>query len=168
MWPFRRRSTALRVSLLPVTVGRHLAVRAAAGIGYVEGEGGDGPPPDFSSLPSEALLDVLDATLAEPPGRMRDRAALVALVARVWEAWELAVADQYAKGEARARPVILHTGQGNGTGESLTEAPPPEMLVGRLTLGEWAAVRDLPLWEAIMQRSAAGSVARFDRITQTN
>ena len=166
MWP-RRRPDPVRVTLCPVTVGRHLAVRAAAGVGYVEGEGGDGPPPEFAAMPSADLLAVLDAALVDPPARMRDRPALVALAAAVWDAWTEAAEEATQTGLARARLVVLHTGQGMG-GEGDTEAPPPEMLAAQMTLPEWAAVREMPLWEAVMQRAASASLERFQKALSLN
>ena len=164
----RRTPAPSEVALRPVTVGRHLAVRAALSCAYVDGEGGDGPPPDLPALPDDALVSFLDHALDTPAAPVyADRTALVAVAEAAFAAWTREAERQVGLGLARARLVRTHTGCGSSAGV-IGPQPPPEMLAGTLTLAEWAAVRDLPLWEVVMHGAAADSVAVFRQRTQTN
>lgn len=163
-----RRLAASEVTLRPVTVGRHLAVRAATGCAYVEGEGGDGPPPEIEALPDAALLSLIDHAVKDPPREFADRAALVALATAVFAAWSREAERHVALGLARARLVRQHTGCGTPAAPTIGGAPPPEMLPGALSLAEWAAVRRLPLWEVVMQSAASDAVALFRKRLESN
>lgn len=165
MW--RSKPKPLRLTLAPVTVGRYLAVRAAAGVGYVEGEGGDGPPVLIEALTDDALKALLSEALTTTEGlRFADRAGLVRTARDVYDLWQEEAMRQVALGVERGRIVRLHTGCKSP--DSLVEDPPPEAIAGRHTLVEWAALRDLPLWEVVMQGIAADSWQAMQRLQQTN
>lgn len=163
-----RRPEPERLTLRPVTLARHLAVRALAGCRYVDGEGGDGPPPDLASLPDDDLIRLVETASEAPAGALfPDRSSLVAVATAVWEAWSAEAQRQTDLGATRARLVVLHTGCRGGSGVA-GPPPPPEIIAGSLTLPEWAAVRDLPLWEATLHGVASASVATFRARTATN
>lgn len=166
LWPFRRSTRTARITLAPVTLGRHLAVRALV---CVVGRGQDGPDETLrgpEQMTDAALLSLLDIILDGAPPRYADRDALVAVAVLAFDAWTDATQAATALGVERARAVVRFTGfgwSGGGLvgGESDGD-PPEEMTPARMTLPEWAAARDLPLWEVVMQRCASASAHRFD------
>lgn len=160
-----RRGTSRGVPLAPVTLGRYLAVRALA---YPRIWGRDeagqeverwGETLALDELPDAQLDDLLSVLTDGAAPRMQGRQARLHYAARFLEAFEQEAARQTALGMDRAREVVHYTNFGWSTGDGGPE--PLEAAVCHLSMAEYAAVRDLPLWEAVMHGGGASSVANF-------
>ena len=155
-----RRLPPARVALAPVTLGRYVAARAS----LCEGERTDaGEAMDWRTLPDVDLVGFCDAVLSDPPARYGDRAALVATVLEARAAWEDAVEQAFGLALTRAGLIADHVGGGWSRATDGEPPPPIEALVADFALAEWAAVRDLPLWEVFLVRAGADVLGRFRR-----
>lgn len=153
---FRRRPRPARVGLRPLTLGRYLAARAVLLEGAALPEV-DGTPvyvniePDTRTAGASSLLSMLDLILSEPPERFTDEEALRETARVVWEDVEGQAGRANQSAFGRASFVETYTGHYLASGPEGERLPPPlEYLVGSIEATEYAAIRDLPLWEALL------------------